>query len=336
MEQALQKAVLAGGMAAMGFYRGALQDIQLMDEVSKNPSTDADIQATVSILQTVHPLIRKIQKRLNRQYSRGVELCYFGEEAKAQEKGGKIKYIDQLDQLLPDDIVERILVPSAFFARNEHSIKVIFDGIDGTASFRRGIPLFCSAAAILLDDQVRVGAVYDPIHHTIFSGYLPGPKDYPEKDSRAMVWEIATGNVNNLTQMTRESLRIELRKEVVGLHFTRSKDTRLHDILKCSSQQDQSFVEQLAKATGGIYALNSGLLAMTEVASGGLGAFVNNITNSWDVAAGEVLIRACGGRVTDFNGNPIHYSKQDTSLVAAKEHLHKEIIDLIKKANIQI
>ena len=70
-------------------------------------------------------------------------------------------------------------------------------------------------------------------------------------------------------------------------------------------------LERLAVASGGIYALNSGIVAMTEIAKGGLGAFVNIITNPWDVAAGEVIVKACGGKVTNFENEPIRYASID-------------------------
>jgi fructose-1,6-bisphosphatase/inositol monophosphatase family enzyme len=187
-----------------------------------------------------------------------------------------------------------------------------------------------------LGDQVRAAAVYDPIHHTVYSGYLPGPKDCPENDSLATAWEIATGNTTNLTEKAETSIRKELRKEAIALHFTRSSTEKLHEILAVPENQEENqnkcFLENLANRCGSIYALNSGLMAMTEVAAGGMGAFINNITNSWDVAAGEVLIKACGGRVTDFDGNPITYSKEKISVVSAKEHLHQEILDIIKQS----
>lgn len=82
---------------------------------------------------------------------------------------------------------------------------------------------------------------------------------------------------------------------------------------------------------GSIYALNSGLFAMAEIARGALGGFVNIITNPWDIAAGEVLVTAVGGIVSDFAGNKINYSLSgETSVIAARADVHQKICDLIK------
>jgi myo-inositol-1(or 4)-monophosphatase len=72
------------------------------------------------------------------------------------------------------------------------------------------------------------------------------------------------------------------------------------------------------------------MMAMVNVARGALGAFVVNTTHLWDIAAGEVLIKACGGKVTDFAGKPIDYSRlNDPSLVAAKKPLHRRILEIV-------
>jgi fructose-1,6-bisphosphatase/inositol monophosphatase family enzyme len=75
-------------------------------------------------------------------------------------------------------------------------------------------------------------------------------------------------------------------------------------------------------------------LALAEVARGGLSGFVNITTNPWDTAAGEVLIKACGGRVTDFSGKEIDYSSSEKiSIIAAKDNaLHAAIMRIIQSA----
>ena len=72
---------------------------------------------------------------------------------------------------------------------------------------------------------------------------------------------------------------------------------------------------------------------MTDVSRNAIEAFVNNITNLWDVAAGQVLVEACGGRVTDFEGNAIDYAAiKPVSLIAAKDHLYDQIKDIVNGA----
>jgi len=77
--------------------------------------------------------------------------------------------------------------------------------------------------------------------------------------------------------------------------------------------------------------LNCGQMALAHVACGNLSAFLNNTTGIWDVAAGEVLIRATGGKVTDFKGREIDYGESSRVSVLACEtpEIHDEIRKII-------
>lgn len=318
--QAAVSAATAGGMAAMYSYRRSENKVVQRSNavVSPNPSTEADYEATAAI-------IRAIDKSLG-QFVRqhGAALLVLGEETENPE---------QLAPFLYGGVRDCIKAPGDFFKENDNSLRVILDGIDGTGSFMRGIPLFCTAVAILIGNQVRVSAVYDPIHHVVYSGALEGRYDYPEERVWAEAWSVATGNRLQLPRSEQRNGKPQaLRDEAVGVHFTRSNHERLKEILRPQSQRkhSSSTVERIARSSGGVYALNSGVLAMAEVASGGLGAFINNVTNLWDVAAGEVLVRACGGRVTEFSGAQIDYSvPKKISVVAAKQSLHSAVLSII-------
>jgi len=112
-------------------------------------------------------------------------ISYLGEET---------SYDDLLRKnLVNADVLQKIHPPERFFGNGGNTLRVIFDGIDGTCNFDRGLPLFCTAVAILVDDQVRISAVYDPIHHEIYSALLPGPYEQSEHQATASAWQIAAG-----------------------------------------------------------------------------------------------------------------------------------------------
>jgi fructose-1,6-bisphosphatase/inositol monophosphatase family enzyme len=315
LEQTAIQTVTTGGMAAMGYYRDAWQQQLALDEEKKNPSTLADLQATSAIMQTCHTLLSPLTSDLQ------CDLSYLGED----------DYDDFLRHAVGADVLEHKHATEVFFKDHHNVLRVIFDGIDGTNNFNLGIPLFCTAAAILVEDQVRVSAIYDPIHHHVFSAVLPGPYPQPELGSRASAWEVASGSRLDLVAEAQASPARPLRKEPLGIHLTRSDRQKLSQFLGSPRIEDASMLERLAAASGGIYALNSGIVAMKEVARGALGGFVNIVTNPWDVAAGEVLVRATGGTVTDFNGQPIAYDAPGkVSLVAAKRHLHAQILEIVR------
>jgi fructose-1,6-bisphosphatase/inositol monophosphatase family enzyme len=314
------QAATTGGMAAMGFYRQTLSwpaDLALADQADKNPSTIADLQATSRILQTAHAMSLPIARRLGCQHS------YLAEET---------KYVPWFQENLSADIFKEIRLPPDFFVEQENTLRIIIDGIDGTGSFTRGLPLFCSAVAVLVDDQARVSAIYDPIHHIVYSALLAGPYEQPEAHTEAWAWQVATGDRIDLAAQAAQAELKSLREEAVGIHLTRNERNRpkRQEFLRLHPVYSTSMLERLADASAAIYAQNSGIVAMADVARGALGGFVNIVTNLWDVAAGEVLVRACRGQVTDFAGAPLTYaSTEQTSVVAAKGHLHPKILDIL-------
>lgn len=315
LEDAAVHSAIAGGMAAMGYYRNALRTQDTL-ESNKNPSTLADVYATATILRTAHSLIAPTAARI------GLALSYLAEETSDDEKKQMVA------DLLEDDIRARLHAPERFFGNT--GLRVILDAIDGTGNFERGVPFFCSAVAVLLGKDVRVGAVYDPIHHEVYSGTLRGPAGHPEETADAWIWHVATGNRFPFPDSHALNGR-PLDKEPVAVHLSRTKTDALHAILGVRESDNASMLERLSLASGGIYALNSGILAMAKVAQGSLGAFVNVATNRWDVAAGEVLVRASGGKVTDLKGKRLSYSTGGpVSVVAAKSHLHRKVLAVVR------
>jgi fructose-1,6-bisphosphatase/inositol monophosphatase family enzyme len=318
LERALIRAVVAGGMAAMGYYRQTLPwsvELNPQDILSKNPSTIADLEATASILQTAHTYLAPISRVL------GCPLIYLGEET---------KHRNWLRDHLSDEVFQCVHPPDSFFSDEDNSLRVIFDGIDGTGNFVRGIPLFCSAAAVIVGTQARLSAIYDPIHNIVYFATIKGSYKKPEEDCSAWSWQIGIGRRVNLLDVESNSEQNMHIKPALGVHLTRSSPEKLHDFLGDPKELGRSTLERLSHISGATYAFNSGMVAMVDVSRRSLGGFVNNTTNLWDIAAGDVLVRACGGIVTDFQGNMIDYSQlRQTSIIAAHQPFYASILDAI-------
>jgi fructose-1,6-bisphosphatase/inositol monophosphatase family enzyme len=311
LRRTCMQSVISGAMAAMGSYRR--DQTRLAADGGKNPSTEADLAATTAILQSLDAHLARLHRKLR------CNLTYLGEET---------KYIALLRDRLSSRIYETLHAPDEFFVDDPNAIRVIFDGIDGTGNFQRGIPLFCSAAAILIGNVPRVSAIYDPIHHTVYSAVLPGPEGDITAGAAAEAWHVSTNSRVNLVRLAKSEMAKDLGEAAVGIHLTRSHPEKLKAFLgpECGC----SILAQLASACAAVYAINSGVVSMTDVSRGAIEAFVNNITNLWDVAAGQVLVEACGGRVTDFDGNAIDYATiRPVSLIAAKDHLYDQIKDIV-------
>lgn len=296
----------------MGYYRGALA-VPTVLEKSLSPSTLADMQATFAVMRSLDPAIDFIAGNLNLGFSLfAEELERAPDDEMDTERALQVREIlDQMGRISPH--IKRSA--EEFRDSFETCIAILFDALDGTTNFRAGIPLFCSAVAFFIGGVPRVGAIYDPLHNVVYYGSLR------DTDAgfipKAYAWQVQSGSVSDLVAIKRR----EDPKHLIAIHLTRSKKEKRHDLMKK--------LANLTAASEGTYMLNSGQLALAYVANGNLSAFINNYTNIWDVAAGEVLIRAVGGIVTDFAGRDIDYgqgSKVDV-VASSNESLHNDLLN---------
>ena len=189
----------------------------------------------------------------------------------------------------------------------------MIDAIDGTTNFRTGLPIFCSAVAIFDNGELRVGAIYDPIHHVVFYGSIP-----EHAAPRAYIWHVSSG----------ENTKLRVPDEdgdfLIATHLTRNNEPKRQSMI--------SKLDKLVAKSGGHYQLNSGQLQLAYVAGGNLSGFANNCTNTWDVAAGQVLVEVVGGKVSHFDGSSIDYTKPGKVEVVAggTPAIHDRLIELLK------
>ena len=150
-------------------------------------------------------------------------------------------------------------------------VEWIVDPIDGTVNYFYGIPHFCvSIAARKRDtDEWLVGVIYDPCQDELFTvsqGSPPMLNGKPiQVSSRAT---IAEAMVTVGFSKTRSAL---------DLGFERYKRIS-YDVRKTRM-------------------LGSAALALAYVACGRLDAYVEEQISLWDVAAGNLLVQAAGGKI---------------------------------------
>jgi myo-inositol-1(or 4)-monophosphatase len=84
-------------------------------------------------------------------------------------------------------------------------------------------------------------------------------------------------------------------------------------------------------AVGGLRRLGSAALDLAYVACGRVDAFWERDLNSWDMAAGIVIVREAGGFVSDAEGGADPIATR--SIACGNEVLHRELVALLKAAN---
>jgi len=93
------------------------------------------------------------------------------------------------------------------------------------------------------------------------------------------------------------------------------------------------FQAELAAAmakTGNIRRLGAAALDIAMVADGRFDGYWERGVNSWDIAAGIVLVREAGGFVTDLAGGQNMLAKGE--ICCGNEAIQRQLLDVIRKA----
>ncbi|OUM94840.1 MAG: inositol monophosphatase [Thermobacillus sp. ZCTH02-B1] len=180
----------------------------------------------------------------------------------------------------------------------------IVDPIDGTTNFVHGFPFFSVSIALAHRGEVILGVVYDPSKDELFIA---------EKGKGAYVR-------GRRMQVSREE---KLRDSLVATGFPADRD----GALLLNMRQ----LEAVAPRVRNVRTAGSAALHLAYVAAGRLSAFWEIGLNSWDIAAGALLIQESGGVVTDLEGNPYHLGVRD--VVASNGAVHDELLKVLRSAS---
>jgi myo-inositol-1(or 4)-monophosphatase len=146
----------------------------------------------------------------------------------------------------------------------------IVDPIDGTQPFVSGIPSWCISIAYVELTALQVGAVFDPVADELFA-------------AGAGLGATLNGRAIQCSQAT------SLTQGLVSVGFSN----------RVEAGETLEPLGRLMRA-GGMYHRNgSGALSLAYVGAGRLIGYFEPHMNSWDFAAGALIVREAGGRTND-------------------------------------
>lgn len=184
----------------------------------------------------------------------------------------------------------------------------IIDPLDGTIGFLNKSKDFCTMIALMVDKKIIFGVVYLPLHDKLY---------YAEKGKGA--WLIHDGEKKQIHVSDTDKLSHSSRV-VRPFRKPNFLDVIMDTNLKCRTK-----------------ILGSLGVRLCAVAEGEIDFYVNNSStpSKWDTAAGTIILEEAGGKITDFNGEELDYSKEglqwDKSFVASNSVLHEQILKVIPK-----
>jgi len=187
----------------------------------------------------------------------------------------------------------------------------VIDPLDGTTNFAHGLPHFAVSIAVvrgaanspgdLRAARTMAGAVYDPMRDELFLAHEHGSATL---DGRVI-------------EVSREH---SLDASLLATGFPYDRRTRLDDYL--------AFWRALMPCARDIRRIGAAALDLAWVACGRVDAFWEWQLKPWDVAAGSLLVRRAGGRVTDFRGDDPGIDA--TCTLASNGHVHDQILRTIR------
>lgn len=218
-----------------------------------------------------------------------------------------VSYVDKHTEALLVSGLRKI-VPKAGFITEEGTAastseewQWVIDPLDGTTNFIHGIPVYCISIALMQDEEPVLGVIYDVNREECFHACQDG---------------MAFCNDQEIT-LAPQSL---LKESVLATGYPQIKFDRLDQYL--------SILGKCMQRTHGIRRMGSAALDLAYVACGRVSAFFEHNLNIYDVAAGVVLVRQAGGKITDFRGGNDYLNGRE---ILAANQVHGELLEIIQE-----
>ena len=177
------------------------------------------------------------------------------------------------------------------------------DPLDGTTNFLHGIPIFATSIALERAGEIVAGVIYNPVMDELYTA------------------ERGRGVFLNDRRL-RVAGRTELSEMVFG--------TGMPFIGKGDHGRMLRELRHIMPEVAGIRRCGAASLDLAWTASGRLDGYWERNLNSWDIAAGILMVREAGGFVSDLDGRNKMLETGD--IVVGNEDAHKMLLRLLKKA----
>ncbi len=235
---------------------------------------------------------------------------YFAKQFEIRKKGIKdlvtqadieseAAIIQVIQERFPDHTT---LAEESGLSRKISEYRWVIDPLDGTTNFAHGLPLFAVSIAFQHQGVTQLGMVANPISGETFSAitgqgaYLNGVKitvsDTPQIADSLLVTGFPYDINQNLGQLLPRFNRILLAAQAVRR-------------------------------------LGAAALDLCFVACGRFDGFWEERLKPWDTAAGELIAREAGARVTNFDNQS--FQLDHLEIAATNAHIHNELLDLLKQ-----
>ncbi len=221
-------------------------------------------------------------------------------------------FVTYVDKTAEEQLVEKLqaLLPEAGFIVEENTIdkkgkkyQWVVDPLDGTTNFIHGVPVFSVSIALMQHDEVVLGVVYEINHNEYFSAVKGGG-----------------AFLNNVPIKVSEAATVH--ESLLATGFPYYDYSRLNQYMELFTW--------CLRNSHGVRRLGSAAVDLAYVACGRFDGFFEYSLSPWDVAAGSLLVKEAGGRVTDFSGGANHVFGRE--IMATNKLIADELLVKVKEA----
>jgi myo-inositol-1(or 4)-monophosphatase len=222
-------------------------------------------------------------------------------------------FVSEVDQMAEQAIIQVLLdaYPSHSImaeesgeqpgAQGDSEYQWVIDPLDGTTNFLHGVPQYAVSIALLHRGQLSQAVIYDPARNDLYTA------------SRGR------GAYLN-DRRIRVSRRDKLQDSLIGTGFPFRDFTHLDAYM--------GMFRDLVQKTSGLRRPGSAALDLAWVAAGYNDGFFEIGLNTWDIAAGCLLVMEAGGLVSDFKGQEGYL--QSGNVVAGNPKVFVQLLQTIE------
>ncbi|NMM46788.1 inositol monophosphatase family protein [Marinigracilibium pacificum] len=225
------------------------------------------------------------------------------------EKKGFNDLVSYVDKQAEKQLVDRLmaLLPEAGMIAEEGTLDKkgekynwIIDPLDGTTNFTHGLPVFAVSVALMEDNELIAGFIYEPNRDEFFHA-VKGQGAFMN-ESPISVSKIPT-----------------LSDSLVATGFPYYDFGKINDYVKIL----MTFMQK----SHGVRRMGSAAIDLAYVSCGRFEGFFEYNLQPWDVAAGALIVKEAGGNVTDFSGGENFVFGKE---ILAGNSAHPEMLDTIR------
>lgn len=189
-------------------------------------------------------------------------------------------------------------------AEGESEATWVVDPLDGTTNFAHGVPIFCVSIAYIVRGNLQMGVVFDPMRDEMFYASAGGG-----------------AYLNERRLQVSDTDRLDVSLLVTGFPYE----------VWVSEANNLDHFSDFALRTHGVRRTGSAALDLAYVAAGRFEGYWEISVFPWDWAAGALLVREAGGRVSQANGAQ-ELTLDAPSLVASNGRLHDQMLAILAQS----